>query len=149
MNEYTVRKNKIATRITRILYGHELHEFPRIALIRQKPFHRTLPFQLCNSCFSCNSCSKKNPPLFSRGPFLDENHDYDFAIAMFLFFTATDLMAALGFVEPVGFPVPFEGLPAGFWSSFKKSDRVVFAGSNSSPFCKKRMAESLFFLVLL
>jgi hypothetical protein len=68
-----------------------------------------------------------------------KNHDYDFAMAMCLFFVASDFMAAaFGFVEPVGFPgVPFAGLPAGFCNSFRKSARVVLAGSNSNPRCKK------------
>jgi hypothetical protein len=82
---------------------------------------------------------KKKSSTFPQRTFcIDENHDYDFAMAMFSFFVASDFIAAaLGFVEPVGFPgVPF-GLPAGFCNSFKKSLRVVLAGSNSNPFCKK------------
>ena len=55
-----------------------------------------------------------------------KNHDYDFAMPVFYSLVATDFVAAaLGFVEPVGFPgVPLAGFPAGFCNSFKKSETL-------------------------
>ena len=58
---------------------------------------------------------KKESSTFQQRIFcITENHDYDFAIAMFLFFVARDFMAALGFVEPVGFPCPLQAYPQAF-----------------------------------